>query len=146
MSETRDRTTGPEFDECDCPENVDAALDRAEPGAGPALLWLVLDEFHPAAVVLPRIKRGLRSRDPQTRANALQSLGHFGRLHREIDVESLALLRRALRDRTVLGGCQLRGYADDAADDLGGFVPRHRLPRWLRRRHAGPRRPRPLRR
>ncbi|MER7417983.1 hypothetical protein ABT346_14560 [Micromonospora peucetia] len=85
------------------------------------------------------------SKGSQTRANALQSLGHFGRLHREIDDESLALLRIALHDRTVLGGCQLGGYADDAADDIGSFVPRHRLPRWLRRRHAGRRRPRPLR-
>ncbi|MGN9767532.1 hypothetical protein ACTMS2_20525 [Micromonospora sp. SD12] len=141
-----EQATAPEYAACDCPEKVDAALERTEAGAGPALLWLVLDEFHPPAVVLPRIKRGLRSRDAQTRANALQSLGHFGRLHRYVDVESLALLRGALRDRTTLGGCQLRGYADDAADDIGVFVPRHRLPRWLRRRHAGPWRPRRLRR
>ncbi|MCL7461040.1 hypothetical protein M8I35_28130 [Micromonospora sp. MSM11] len=140
-----ERVTDPEFDECDCAEKVDAALERTEVGAGPALLWLVLDEFHPPAVALPRIKRGLRSRDAQTRANALQSLGHFGRLHRDVDVESLKLLRGALRDRTPLGGCQLRGYADDAADDIGMFAPRHRLPRWLRRRHAGPWRPRRLR-
>jgi hypothetical protein len=141
---TYDEATGQGFDACDCPSTVDAALDGEERGAGTALLYLVLDEFHPACVVLPRVKRGLRARDAQIRANALQSLGHFGRLHRMIDEESVALLRRALRDRTRIGRYPLWGYAGNAADDIATFVPRHRLPRWFRRRHAGPRRPRPL--
>ncbi|GLY97089.1 hypothetical protein [Actinoplanes sp. NBRC 103695] len=88
---------------------------------------------------LPRIKRALRAVSAQTRANALQSLGHHARLHRAIDAESVDLLRRALTDRTVLGGCQIRVYADNAASDVGMFAPRCALPRWLRRRHAGPR-------
>ncbi|SCG38747.1 hypothetical protein GA0070614_0554 [Micromonospora coxensis] len=77
----------------------------------------------------------------QTRANALQSLGHHARLHGSIDVESLARLRLALRDRTVLGGYKIRGYAANAASDVGMFVSRAALPRWLRRRFAGPRLP-----
>ncbi|MGC5028440.1 hypothetical protein [Micromonospora sp. DT229] len=120
------------------PELVDAVLDRDDPYAGVALLALTL--HHEASeVILPRVKRGLRSASAQTRANALQSLGHHARLHGTVDAECVHLLRIALRDRTLLGGCTLRGYADNAASDVGMFVPRAALPRWLRRRFAGPR-------
>ena len=89
-----------------------------DPFAGVALLVLVLNQAE-TQLVLPRIMRGLRSTRAQTRANALQALGHCARLHGLIDADSIAVLRRALRDRTPLGGCQLRGYAGDAADDIG---------------------------
>jgi len=36
---------------------------------------------------------------------------------------------------------QIRGYAFHAASDVGMFVRRRELPRWLRRRFAGPRSP-----
>ncbi|MBC9003267.1 hypothetical protein [Micromonospora aurantiaca (nom. illeg.)] len=121
----------------DRPEIVDDALRRDDPYAGVALLTLVLNHPEPD-VVLPRIKRALASVSAQTRANALQSLGHYARLHGRIDADSLAHLRRALRDRTVLHGYEIRGYAGDAASDVAIFVPRRRLPRWLRRRFAGP--------
>jgi hypothetical protein len=135
------------IDAADQPEIVDEALDRGDPYAGVALLTLVLN--HPDAdVALPRIKRALESGSMQTRVNALQSLGHHARLHGLIDAESVARLRLALHDRTVVQGYEIRGYARNAAGDVAMFAPRHRLPRWLRRRFAGPRRPArcPLRR
>jgi hypothetical protein len=127
---------------CDCLSAADAALDGDEPDAGLALLALVLGCCEPGDAVLARVKRGLRSRHPQVRANALQSLGHFGRLYGSIDAESVRLLRRALRDRTVIHGVFISGYATNAAQDVGSFVPRWLLPRSLRRQYAGPRRPR----
>lgn len=122
----------------DRPQAVDEALDRNDPYAGVALLVLVLDHPDPD-VARPRILRGLTSPHPQTRANALQSLGHHARLHRVVDFESIAKLRAALRDRTPLSGYELRGYAREAAGDIAIFVARRDLPRWLRRRFSGPR-------
>ncbi|MBQ1076799.1 hypothetical protein KBX06_27160 [Micromonospora sp. C31] len=122
------------------PNLVDELLGQEDEYAGVALLALTLNHHDPD-VVLPRIKRGLGSMRAQTRANALQSLGHHARLHGSIDVESLARLRLALRHRTVLGGYEIRGYAANAASDVGMFVSRAGLPRWLRRRFAGPRHP-----
>lgn len=126
------------MDAVDQPEIVDEALDRGDPYAGVALLTLVLNHPDPH-VALPRIKRALESADAQTRANALQSLGHHARLHGLIDAESVARLRLALRDRAALQGYEVRGYARNAAGDVAMFAPRNRLPRWLRRRFAGPR-------
>jgi hypothetical protein len=122
------------------PEAVDEAVDRNHEYAGVALLALVLNHPEPA-VVLPRIKRALASRNAPTRANALQSVGHYARLHGSIDSELVKRLRGALSDRTPLGRYQIRGYASDAAGDVGMFAPRSDLPRWLRRRFAGPVRP-----
>lgn len=122
------------------PEIVDEVLDREDQYAGIALLALVLNHEDPG-VVLPRVKRAMASRRPQTRANALQSLGHHARLHGFVDAEAICGLRQALRDRTVLGGFEIRGYAATAAGDVGMFVRRGALPRWLRRRFSGPRRP-----
>ncbi|MFI6268534.1 hypothetical protein [Micromonospora zamorensis] len=124
----------------DRPEIVDEALDREDQYAGIALLALVLNHEDPG-VVLPRIKRAMMSQSPQTRANALQSLGHHARLHGFVDGEAIDRLRQALRDRTVLGGFQIRGYAATAASDVGMFVKRCALPRWFRRRFGGPRQP-----
>jgi hypothetical protein len=122
------------------PDMVDEAVDRKNEYAGVALLALVLN--HPeSAVVLPRIKRALASPSAQTKANALQSLGHYARLHGSIDGELVKRLRCALSDRTPLHRSQIRGYASHAASDVGMFVPRCDLPRWLRRRFSGPRRP-----
>jgi hypothetical protein len=122
------------------PEAVDEAVDRNDVYAGVALLALVLN--HPeSAVVLPRIKRALASPRAQTRVNALQSLGHYARLHRSIDGELVKRLRCALSDRTPLHRSQIRGYAFHAASDVGMFVRRCDLPRWLRRRYSGPRHP-----
>jgi hypothetical protein len=121
----------------DRPHEVDDALDRDDPYAGVALLVLVLNHPDPA-VALPRIRRGLSMPSPQTRANALQSLGHYARLHRVVDAELIAILRVALRDRTALQGYELRGYASVAASDIAMFVARRELPRWFRRRFAGP--------
>ena len=121
------------------PEAVDEAVDRNDEYAGVALLALVLN--HPESeVALPRIKRALVSANVQTKANALQSLGHYARLHRSIDGELVRRLRVALSDRTSLRRSQIRGYAFHAASDVGMFVSRSQLPRWLRRRFAGPRR------
>jgi hypothetical protein len=114
-------------------------LEREDQYTGIALLALVLNHEDPD-VVLPRVKRAMASRSPQTRANALQSLGHHARLHGYVDAEAIGRLRHALRDRTVLGGFEIRGYAATAADDVGMFVKRGALPRWFRRRFAGPRR------
>ncbi|BEL06337.1 hypothetical protein Q0Z83_045280 [Actinoplanes sichuanensis] len=123
----------------DRPETVDEAFERNDEYAGVALLALVLN--HPEAeVVLPRIKRALGSPRPQNRANALQCVGHYSRLHASIDHELVALLRRALSDRTQVDGFGIRGHAGAAADDVGMFAPRRRLPRWFRRRFPGPRR------
>ncbi|TDB74331.1 hypothetical protein [Micromonospora sp. KC723] len=122
------------------PEIVDEVLDREDQYAGVALLALVLNHEDPD-VVLPRVKRAMTSRDSQTRANALQSLGHHARLHGFVDTEAIGRLHQALRDRTVLGGFEIRGYAATAASDVGMFVRRGALPRWFRRRFAGPRRP-----
>lgn len=127
------------------PELVDDALDRDDPYAGVALLALTL-HHEDSEVTLPRVKRGLRSSSAQTRANALQSLGHHARLHGALDAECVHLLRVALRDRTLLGGYTLRAYAGDVASDVGMFVPRAALPRWLRRRFAGPLQPTTTRR
>lgn len=121
------------------PEIVDEVLDREDQYAGVALLALVLSHEDPD-VVLPRVKRAIMSRNPQTRANALQSLGHHARLHGFVDAEAIGRLRQALRDRTVLGGLEIRGYAATAASDVGMFVKRGALPRWFRRRFSGPRR------
>jgi hypothetical protein len=71
---------------------VHRQLDRNDEYAGVALLALVLN--HPeSAVALPRIKRALVSPSAQTRANALQSLGHYARLQvdRWRDGETTAL-------------------------------------------------------
>ncbi|EEP73072.1 hypothetical protein MCAG_03399 [Micromonospora sp. ATCC 39149] len=121
------------------PEAVDEAVDRNDEYAGVALLALVLNHPEPG-VVLPRIKEALASPSAQTRANALQSVGHYARLHRSIDDEVMKRLRRALGDRTPLHRFQVRGYAFNAASDVGMFVRRREIPRWLRRRFAGPRR------
>ncbi|MEU8265232.1 hypothetical protein AB0C02_32070 [Micromonospora sp. NPDC048999] len=137
VAEVLDWLTGRGLIGCNDPEVVDAALDRHERHAGVALIGLVL-HHHDPHVVLPRLKRGLRSPNPPTRANAALSLGHFARLHGLIDGDSLALLRRALRDRTVVGGYPTRGTAEDAAGDVGYYAPRHDLPRWLRRHHRRP--------
>ena len=122
------------------PEVVDEALEQNDEYAGVALLALVLNHPDPE-VVLPRIKQALVSARAQTRVNALQCTGHYARLHRSIDGELVGLLRRALDHRTRVGGFQIRGNADDAADDVGMFAPRRKLPRWFRRRFAGPARP-----
>ncbi|WP_127497414.1 hypothetical protein [Actinoplanes solisilvae] len=119
------------------PEIVDEVLDRDDQYAGIALLALVLNHEDPD-VVLPRVKRAMVSRNPQTRANALQSLGHHARLHGFVDAEAIGRLRQTLRDRTVLGGFEIRGYAATAASDVGMFVKRGALPRWFRRRFSGP--------
>ncbi|WP_229074996.1 hypothetical protein [Actinoplanes sp. DH11] len=124
----------------DRPTVVDEAISRNDEYAGVALLALVLNHPEPG-VVLPRIKQALTSRSVQTRTNALQSLGHYARLHGSIDGELVRLLRCALRDRTSLHRSQIRGYAFHAASDVGMFVRRRDLPRWMRRRFAGPRRP-----
>ncbi|MFY1675365.1 hypothetical protein ACN27G_36450 [Plantactinospora sp. WMMB334] len=126
------------------PELVDEMLGRDDSHAGVALLALVLNHPDPL-VVTARVSRGLASPSAQNRANALQSLGHHARLHGSIDARSVSRLRRALRDRTPLHGSELRGYAADAGDDIGTFVRRRELPRWLRRRFPGPRRPARLR-
>lgn len=122
------------------PETVDEAIARSDEYAGVALLALVLNHGEPG-VVLPRIKQALTSRSVQTRANALQSLGHYARLHGSIDGELVRRLRSALSDPTPLHRSQIRGYAFHAASDVGMFVRRRELPRWMRRRFAGPRRP-----
>jgi hypothetical protein len=122
------------------PEVVDEAVGRNDEYADVALLALVLNHPEPE-VVLPRIKRALVSPRAQTRANALQCTGHYSRLHASIDPELVACLRRTLNDPTRVGGFQIRGYASNAADDVGMFAPRRKLPRWFRRRFAGPRRP-----
>ncbi|MEU8241014.1 hypothetical protein AB0C07_22450 [Actinoplanes missouriensis] len=121
------------------PETVDELVEQNDEYAGVALLALVLNHPEPE-VVLPRIKQALVSPRAQTRANALQCAGHYSRLHASIDHELVALLRRALSDRTRVSGYQIRGYAGDAADDVGIFAPRRKLPRWFRRRFAGPKR------
>lgn len=123
----------------DQPQDVDRAIDRRDPCAGVALLALVLNHPDPA-VAQPRILKGLVSPTPQTRANALQSLGHHARLHQVVDIRSIAALRGALRDRTHVSGCELSDYAYNAASDIAIFVARRNLPRWLRRRFAGRRR------
>lgn len=125
----------------DRPQDVDEALARNDPSAGVALLTLVLGHPDPD-VGLPRILQGLVAARPETRVNALQALGHHARLHRVVDAASIAMLRAALRDRTTLGQHAVRGSASNAADDIAVFVPRRSLPRWLRRRCAGPHRPR----
>jgi hypothetical protein len=122
------------------PEAVDEAIGRNDEYAGVALLALVLNHPEPQ-VVLPRIEQALASPRAQTRANALQSLGHYARLHRSIDRELVKRLHCALSDRTPLHRSQVRGYAFRAASDVGMFVKRRERPRWLRRRFAGPRRP-----
>lgn len=122
------------------PEAVDEAVDRNDEYAGVALLALVLNHLD-SEVALPRIKRALMSPNTQTRANALQSLGHYARLHRSIDGDLVRRLRCALNARTPLHRTQIRGYAFHAASDVGMFVRRRELPRWLRRRFAGPRCP-----
>ncbi|MEU4689821.1 hypothetical protein [Actinoplanes sp. NPDC023714] len=121
------------------PDTVDEAFEQNDEYAGVALLALVLN--HPEAeVVLPRIKQALVSPRAQTRANALQCVGHYSRLHASIDRELVGLLRRALSDQSRVGGYRISGYAGHAADDVGMFAPRRKLPRWFRRRFAGPRR------
>jgi hypothetical protein len=122
------------------PELVDEVVEQNDEYAGVALLALVLNHSE-AEVVLPRIKQALVSPRAQTRANALQCVGHYSRLHGSIDHELIALLRRALGDQTRVSGYRIRGYAGNAAGDVGMFAPRRRLPRWFRRRFAGPRRP-----
>ncbi|BCJ54188.1 hypothetical protein Asp14428_56630 [Actinoplanes sp. NBRC 14428] len=123
----------------DRPQLVDEALDREDEYAGVALLALVLGHPDPA-VAPPRIRRALAARNPQTRANALQSLGHQARLHGVVDAASILALRRALRDDTVVGRgpYRIRGYAETAADDIGSFARRRELPRWFRRRFPEP--------
>jgi hypothetical protein len=121
-------------------EVVDEAVDRDDEYAGVALLALVLNHLE-SGVVLPRIKRALVSPIAETRANALQSVGHHARLHGSIDAELARRLHYALCDRTPLNRSQIRSYAFHAASDVGMFVRRQELPRWLRRRFAGPRVP-----
>ncbi len=84
------------------------------------------------------IKHVLASPRAQTRANGLQAVGHYARLHGSIDHELLNRLRHALSDRTPLHRTQICGYASHAASDVGKFVRRRELPRWLLRRFAGP--------
>ncbi|WP_200211540.1 hypothetical protein [Micromonospora coerulea] len=139
MAEILDWLTGRGLSACDDPGLLDAAYDRDERYAGTALIALTLNHDDPL-VVLPRIRCGLRSGRPQTRANALQCLGHLARLHGLVDAGSLGLLHRALRNHTPVD-CRYRihGYADSAADDIATFAARRQLPRWLRRSRPGPR-------
>ncbi|MFJ1703310.1 hypothetical protein [Kitasatospora sp. NPDC088346] len=99
----------------DRPEEVDAALDRADPHAGVALIGLAVTHPDPA-VVLPRIARALA--DPAHRDRAAVALAHTARLHGTVDARCLALLRELPR-------------GNPADDDLWAFVPRRHLPAWL---------------
>jgi hypothetical protein len=102
------------------PEAVDEAVDRNDEYAGVALVL-----HHPdPEVARARIKQALTSPSAQTRANALQSVGHHACSHGLIDRDLLKRLRSALGDRAPLHRSQIRGYAFHAASDVGMFVRR----------------------
>ncbi|GAA2838896.1 hypothetical protein GCM10010441_74140 [Kitasatospora paracochleata] len=101
----------------DRPEEVDAALDRADPKAGIALIGLAVTHPDPANI-LPRVARGLAADDPDLVHQATVALGQTARLHGIVDRTCLDLLRRLPR-------------GNEADDDLWTFVPRRRLPWWL---------------
>lgn len=88
-------SVGSWIDVVERPVTVDEAVDRDDKYAGVALLALVLNrpQFE---IVPPRIKLAVASRSVQTRVNALQSVGHYARLHGSIDHDLLKRLRRAL--------------------------------------------------
>lgn len=101
----------------DRPEEVDAALDRADPLAGVAVIGLALNHPDPAAI-LPRIACALAADDRKLLQQATTATAHVARLHHTVDGPVLDLLRR-------------RPRGNEADSDLWLFVPKRRLPWWL---------------
>lgn len=101
----------------DRPEEIDAALDRADPLAGVALIGLAMTHPDPGQI-LPRIAHAYAIGGDQLTQQATVATAHVARLHRTTSPEVLAHVRSRRR-------------GNEADMDLWSFVPHRRLPWWL---------------
>lgn len=118
---------------CREPGDVDAAFDRGEERVGVALIALVYNNPD-TDEVLPRVARGLRSPNPETRRQSLLALMHTARLHGRVDATTLELLHGLLDDRTPISRgspYDVRGTATQTVRDLQAFLPSEPLPAWV---------------
>ncbi|WP_412538723.1 hypothetical protein R8Z50_23065 [Longispora sp. K20-0274] len=118
---------------CDEPDDVDAAFDRGEERVGVALIALVYNNPDTDAV-LPKVARGLRSPNPETRRQSLLALMHTARLHGRVDAVTLELVRGLLDDRipiSVGSRYEVWGTAAQTVEDLRVFLPSEQLPAWV---------------
>jgi hypothetical protein len=126
---------GGNLNRCREHRHVDAALDRGEAHVGVALIALVHNNPDTDAV-LPRLARGLRSANPETRRQSLLALVHMARLHGRVDAVTLELLHALLSERTPIGvgsPYEVRGTAAQTVGDLQVFLPSEQLPAWVNR-------------
>lgn len=127
---------GDNLNRCREPGDVDAAFDRGEEHVGVALIALVHNNPDTDAV-LPRVARGLRSPNPETRRQSLLALTHTARLHGRVDATTLELLHDLLDDHNPISTgspYQVRGTAVQTVEDLQTFLPPEQLPAWLSHR------------
>ncbi|WP_433353062.1 hypothetical protein ACQPYV_21640 [Micromonospora saelicesensis] len=118
---------------CQEPADIDAAFDRGEEHVGAALIALVYNNPDTDAV-LPRVARGLRSPNPETRRQSLLALMHTARLHGRVDAITLELLHGLLHDRTPISAgspYEVWGTATQTVGDLQAFLPSEQLPAWV---------------
>ncbi|QKW13405.1 hypothetical protein [Verrucosispora sp. NA02020] len=124
---------GRNLNSCREPGDVDAAFDRGEGHVGVALIALVHNNPDTDAV-LPRVARGLRSPNPETRRQSLLALTHTARLHGRVDAITVELLHALLSDRTPINdesAYEVRGTATQTVGDLQVFLPSEQLPAWV---------------
>lgn len=124
---------GSNLNRCREPRDVDAAFDRGEEHVGVALIALVYNNPDTDAV-LPRVARGLRSPNPETRRQSLLALMHTARLHGRVDAITLELLHGLLDDHTPISvgsPYDVRGTATQTVGDLQTFLPPEMLPAWV---------------
>jgi hypothetical protein len=124
---------GGNLNRCREPGDVDAAFDRGEEHVGVALIALVYNNPD-TDKVLPRVARGLRSPNPETRRQSLLALMHTARLHGRVDAITLELLHGLLYDHTPISvgsRYEVRGTATQTVGDLQAFLPAELLPAWV---------------
>lgn len=121
---------GGNLNRCREPRDIDAAFDRGEEHVGVALIALVYNNPD-ADAVLPRVARGLRSPNPETRRQSLLALMHTARLHGRVDAITLELLHGLLYDCTPISvgsPYEVRGTATQTVGDLQAFLPSSSCP------------------
>lgn len=124
---------GSNLNRCREPTDVDAAFDRGEEHVAVALIALVHNNPN-TDTVLPRVARGLRSPNPETRRQSLLALMHTARLHGRVDATTLELLHGLLSDCTPIrfgSPYEVRGTAAQTVGDLQAFLPSEQLPAWV---------------
>lgn len=122
MARDHDWVTGEGLLGVEDPAEVDAAFARGERRVGTAVIGLVLNGDD-LAVVAPRVERGLRSPDRDTRQFSFVAAGHTARLFGDLTPGIYEILRAE----------GPHGVAENAIGDALDYVPFRNMPWWLRR-------------